>query len=140
MNPLIAPFLGLADTIIKRVWPDPIEQDKARLELFKLQQEGSLKEFEGEVQIAIAQAATNTEEAKSPSLFKSGWRPAVGWVCVLGLSYQFIVAPLLGWVCLNFHLQSPPAVDTGTLVSMLVGMLGLGAMRMYEKTEGVASK
>jgi hypothetical protein len=72
--------------------------------------------------ISAQQAAIDTAEAANTSLFVSGWRPFIGWVCGFGFVYS-IVGPV-------FHL---PAVDTSNIVSILAGMLGLGTMRTVEK-------
>lgn len=81
-------------------------------------------------QIAASQSATNTEEAKSDNIFVSGWRPCCGWVCVVGLTYSSVVAPVFGW----------PSADSNTLIGILTGMLGLGAMRSAEKITSVVKK
>ena len=80
-------------------------------------------------------------EAANARLFVSGWRPAVGWVCVLGLGYTFLLKPLLPWIiavgALIVGKQSIvpalPPVDIGELIILLGGMLGLGAMRSVDK-------
>lgn len=82
---------------------------------------------DAESAIAAAQSATNTAEATNPSIFVAGWRPACGWVCVVGLCYSAIIAPV-------FH--TSPA-DTNTLMTLLFGMLGLGTMRTAEKIKNV---
>lgn len=87
-----------------------------------------------------AQATINSEEAKSPSLFVSGWRPAVGWVCVMGFGQHFIVNPNFVWIYqfIKGQVVAAPALDIGALLSLLVGMLGLGGYRTYEKAKGKA--
>lgn len=84
-----------------------------------------------------AQNAVNLVEAQSPSLFVSGWRPAVGWICVAGLGMHFVVNPMILWVgqFLGRTLQ-PPVFDAPTLMGLVVPLLGLGAYRTYEKTRG----
>jgi hypothetical protein len=82
---------------------------------------------DAESAIAAAQSATNTAEASNPSIFVAGWRPACGWVCLLGLLYNCVIAP-------PFHL---PIGDTNTLIGILGGMLGLGTMRTFEKVKGI---
>ena len=78
------------------------------------------------------QLDVNKTEAAHKSLFVAGWRPCIGWVCALGLFYNTIVANLLGiWV-------EVPEIDTTLLVPVMMGMLGLGAMRSYEKVNSVA--
>jgi len=90
------------------------------------------------------QVDLNKIEAGSDSLFKSGWRPAVGWICVSGLALTFLVRPLLPWACQVganvYGLQSavPPIPDIpmGDLMFLLTGLLGLGTMRTVEKLKG----
>jgi hypothetical protein len=89
-----------------------------------------------ETQIALAQAQINQEEAKSANMFVSGWRPAAGWVCVFGLSYQFVIFPFFTWGCNNFKWIAPPSLDMAVLVNLLFGMLGLGTLRTVEKYIG----
>ena len=79
-----------------------------------------------------AQIEVNKVEAAHKSLFVAGWRPAIGWICGLALLYSTIISPILGiWVTV-------PEVDTSLLTTVLMGMLGLGAMRTFEKTKGVS--
>lgn len=102
------------------------ELGKSILDMFpnaeqRAQAASKLQDFAS--QVAAAQSATNTEEAKSENIFVSGWRPACGWICVVGLAYSSVVQPVFGL----------PVVDVNTLISVLSGMLGLGAMRTFEK-------
>ena len=124
--------LDLGSKIIERLWPDPAKRDEAKLELFKMQQAGEL------AQIA-AQLEVNKVEAANPSVFVSGWRPFVGWVCTVALAIQFIAAPALTWAAaLAGHAVIFPSLDMATLLTLLGGMLGLGGMRTVEKLNGVA--
>ena len=102
--------------------------------------EAALVKYDNEIQ--LQQIKTNQEEAKSPNIFVSGWRPAVGWVCVAGLGWNFILHPLLGWGWGFFQVQGdiPPDVELGPLMVLLTGMLGFGGMRSIEKIQGVARK
>ncbi|MCE5212976.1 MAG: holin family protein [Deltaproteobacteria bacterium] len=86
-----------------------------------------------------AQMAVNVEEAKSPSLFTSGWRPAVGWVCVMALFYNYIGMPLFHYIIQFFETTVPPlpGLDTSELMTLLFGLLGMGGYRTYEKVSGV---
>ena len=91
--------------------------------------------------MATAQTAINQTEASNPSLFVSGWRPAVGWVCVSGLFYTFLLKPLFPWlatvICNVGGWESAvpplPEVPMGDLIVLLGGMLGLGVLRTVEK-------
>jgi|TARA_R100001126_G_C4827780_1_gene150130 roadblock/LC7 domain-containing protein len=83
-------------------------------------------------ELAKGQLDVNKVEAAHKSLFVAGWRPAIGWVCALGLFYNVILANIIGiWIDL-------PEIDTTLLVPVMMGMLGLGAMRSYEKVQGVS--
>jgi len=90
------------------------------------------KLIELEKQKNEAQTRINAAEAKHPSIFIAGWRPAVGWVCVIGVFIQFIVYPLVKIV----HSSLAP-IDMTQLIALLVSLLGLGAYRTYEKKVGV---
>ena len=83
-------------------------------------------------ELALAQIKLNTEEAKG-NWFQSSWRPATAWVCVFGFAINFLVSPLLA----PFGIDIPQA-DTSTMLPVLMGMLGLGGLRSYEKTKGLA--
>lgn len=125
LDPVTA-LLDVGGKVIDRIWPDPVQAANAKFELFKLQQSGELAMMAGQMEI-------NKEEAKSPSLFVSGWRPYIGWVCGTGLAYQFLLYPVL-----VAFVPGVVQLDMGTLLTLLFGMLGLGAMRTKEKLEGVA--
>lgn len=138
LDPITA-ILDIGGKLIDKLWPDPIQRDKAKLELYKAQQEGLFKEQEQIFELAKGQIEVNKVEAASTNLFIGGWRPAVGWTCVFGLGYSFIGQPLLTWASVNFMWQAPPELDLGTLITLLFGMLGLGSLRTVEKKAGVAA-
>ena len=86
----------------------------------------------------LAQAEINKVEAASSDPFRGGWRPAVGWVCVAGMGYTYLAAPLLTWASAAQGWATPPTVDTFDLLIMLGGMLGFGGMRSFERIKGRA--
>ena len=137
----ISAALDIGGKLIDRLWPDPQQAAQAKLELIKMQQSGELAKLTAETDLAKAQSATNTAEASNPNVLVSGWRPAVGWVCAMGLFSQFIVRPFCEF---GAHILGKvieyPSLDLGTLTTLLFGMLGLGALRTTEKLKGVASK
>lgn len=132
---------SITGKVIDRLWPDPLQAAQAKLELLKMTQSGELAKLAAETDLAKGQLAVNTAEATNRSLFTSGWRPFIGWVCGVGLGTQFIVRPFALWGgnivgrAVDF-----PTLDVGTLMTLLFGMLGLGALRTTEKLQGVASK
>lgn len=130
-------IINLGSKIIDKLIPDPAAKAAAQLELLKLQQAGEFKELEASTQLSLAQVEVNKVEAASDSVFKSSWRPLCGYVCVSGLAYQFLLQPLLTWVSGMRGWMPPPVLDLGSLITMLGGMLGLGALRTQEKLKGV---
>ena len=128
----VTAILEIGSKLIDRLWPDPTKAAEAKLRLFEMQQTGELANISGQLKI-------NEVEAAHPSVFVSGWRPFVGWVCGLGLAMQFLVAPTITWVALALgRTLSLSPLDTATLLTMLGGLLGLGGMRTYEKLNDVA--
>ena len=90
-------------------------------------------------ELAKGQLEVNKVEAASQSMFVAGWRPAVGWVCVLGMASNFIIIPMANFgLALAESDVTIPLIDTSTMMPVLMGMLGLGAMRSVEKVRGVS--
>lgn len=136
----IGSVLDFGGKLIDRIWPDPAQRDAAKLELFKAQQAGEFKAMDQAFESARAQIGVNAVEAASPNLFTSGWRPAIGWVCGAALSYTYLIYPLLTWACAIWWPAIKPPVlgNDGMLYELLLGMLGLGGLRSWEKIKGVA--
>lgn len=132
------PILDLGMKVLDRVLPDKSAREAAQLELLKLQQAGDFKELEADLQARLAQIEVNKIEAASPNPFVSGWRPAVGWCGVIGMLYTFVGQPLLTYLGGIYGWPDAPKIDTSELMILLGGLLGLGGMRSYEKTQGVA--
>jgi len=126
MDPLSA-ALSIGGQLITRLWPDPEDQAKAQLALLELAQKGEL-----------AQMDVNKVEAASSSLFISGWRPAIGWLCGAGCGWNWIGLPVASFVmsALGHPVQIYPA-DLGEMMPLLMGMLGLGSLRTFERVKGV---
>lgn len=137
----ITAALDIGGKIIDKIWPDPAQRAQAQLDLLKLAQTGELARLTAETDLAKAQAAINLAEAGNGSVFVSGWRPGVGWVCVLALFSEFIARPFLEF---GAHVAGYaivfPQLEMGDLLTLLLGMLGLGAYRTAEKIKGVAAK
>jgi hypothetical protein len=121
--------------IIEKIIPDKAAAAEAKLKLLELQQSGELARLTAETELAKGQLAINAEEAKNANLFVSGWRPSVGWVCSLALVYQFFLRPAL----VTFG-HPAPELPMGDLITILLGLLGLGTLRTVEKVKGVAAK
>ena len=121
----ISALIGPVSAILDKVIPDKDLREKLSHEI------ATMAERHSQAQV-MAQLEVNKAEAAHKSLFVAGWRPACGWVCISALAYSTIISPILGiWVTV-------PDVDTSLLTTVLMGMLGLGAMRTFEKTKGVS--
>jgi len=86
------------------------------------------------------QLAINAKEAEHGSIFVAGWRPAIGWICGTALGWNYILQPIISWAAFasGVDLAEAPRLDTTELTTILLGMLGLGGLRTYEKRLGVA--
>jgi|TARA_R110000803_G_scaffold91754_3_gene159280 hypothetical protein len=121
LNSLIKPITSLLDKVIE----DKDIKNNIAFELATMAERYAQELSKGQLEVNKVEAAHN-------SLFVSGWRPAIGWICGLALLYSTILVPILGiWITV-------PPVDSSLLTSVLMGMLGLGAMRSYEKKNNVA--
>ena len=131
MNPLlIGPVFEIGKTLIERFFPDPEKKREAELELVRMA-------AAGELQQVMAQLEINAREAQHASLFVAGWRPAVGWVCVAAMAFQYLARPLL--IAYEVAPADLPGLDEN-LWAILTGMLGIGGLRTFEKSRGIAAK
>lgn len=92
-------------------------------------------------ELALAQVEVNKAEAASGSVWKGGWRPFVGWVCGTAFAYHFVIQPLaiFGLAAYGMEVPELPNFEMGQLMTVLMGMLGLGGLRSFEKYKHVAS-
>lgn len=88
---------------------------------------------------AMAQIEVNKAEAQHKSLFVSGWRPSVGWICSIAMGYHFVLQPVIvfGLTAAQVTVPDLPEFDMDSLMTVLLGMLGLGGLRTYEKQKGL---
>ena len=128
-------FIPVIGKVLDRVIPDKGAAAEAKLKLLELQQSGELAKLSAETELAKGQLEINKIEAANANLFVSGWRPGVGWVCCLALVYQFFLRPAL----VTFG-KPAPELPMGDLITILLGLLGLGTLRTVEKVKGVAAK
>ena len=103
------------------------------------------EQFEGQIlnamtSLVAGQIAINQKEAEHGSIFVAGWRPFIGWTCGFALAWSFILQPFLDWAIFvaGVDIEGTPKIELGPLLSILMGMLGLGGLRTYEKRIGVA--
>lgn len=138
-NLLVGPVTSIIDTVLKRVLP-PEKMSEA--ERVRIEKELVLELSKQDWSAAEAQIEINKEEAKHESIFVAGWRPFVGWICGVALGYHFVIQPLtvFALAALDISIGKLPDFDMQSLLTVLLGMLGLGTMRTYEKFKGVNKK
>ncbi len=135
----VTTILNISSTIIDKLWPDPEQANKAKIKLMELQQTGELAILAAETDIAKGQMAINVIEAGSKKLFKSGWRPFIGWVCGCAFALHFLALPIINIIIVACGgVEIVLKFDMASLMSVLLGMLGLGGMRTYEKLKKVS--
>ena len=134
MPALVTVLLGALGPVLERLIPDPNARNAFSLQLISALQSADL-----------SQLRVNEAEANNPNLFVSGWRPFIGWICGGALFYQYIFLPI-GMYVLSFvspagvtALVNAPKLDDN-LWQLMIGMLGMGALRSFEKVKGVAAK
>ena len=89
--------------------------------------------------IDVGQLEINKTEAAHRSIWVSGWRPFIGWSCGVALAWTYVITPILNFILAQTgHLMDLPAMDMGEMMPVLMGMLGLGGLRTFEKFKGVA--
>ena len=144
----ISAALDIGKMAISRIWPDPVQQAAEERKLLELSQTGDIAQLNAKVQLLLGQMRVNEKEAEHKSVFVAGWRPFIGWVGGAALAYQFIFYPLLLWVwaiaTLSFDIPAgfePPELPVADdLYTIVLGMLGIGAMRSYDKKNGTATQ
>jgi hypothetical protein len=143
-------LIGIGSIIegVGKVASSLVTTDRERLQMALEDRKLDLEQAKIDQATDLAQVEVNKIEAASTSVFVSGWRPAVGWVGVLGLAYQFLGYPLMQWLwafgqgvdIIPKGLNPPPDLQTDQLMVLLSGLLGFGGMRTFEKHKGVAAK
>ena len=124
LDPISAGF-SLAQVAINKIWPDKTEQEKA--------------ELAAAVSIVNGQLEINKVEAANPNVWSSGWRPYIGWVCGTAFAWNWIGLPVAKVIAeYAGYPITLSAADMTEMMPVLLGMLGLGAMRSYDKTKGTS--
>lgn len=136
MTPLLIPILG---NLLDRIFPDPKAAAEAKLEVMRMAQAGELAQLDADLKLAVGQIDVNKVEAANQSLFVAGWRPAIGWVCGAAFAFKFILGPAaVVAMAVAGHPITLPVFDFTEMSTILMGMLGLGALRTVEKVKGAA--
>lgn len=133
-------FSGVAE-IIGKFKADPEKAMQHEEVLKQIEAALAKDQLNATVALSQAQAKINEIEAASTSFWVSGWRPGVGWTCVVGLNAALLVGPFFTWVSGWIATGKPgpfPTLDTGTLMTLVTSMLGTAYLRTQEKLAGVA--
>ncbi len=136
---LIADLGGKLIDTIAGFFPNPEKKAEAAQALALAQLQGAFKEEEASLALLQQQAKINLAEAESKSFWVAGWRPGVGWACAGAFAYSYVLQPFLTFIIavLGIHTQPLPVLDLSGMMPVLLGMLGLGGMRSYEKVKGI---
>ena len=124
---LIGPVAGLLDKFVE----DKDQKNKLAHEIATMAEKQAHESN-------MAQVEVNKAEASHRSIFVSGWRPFCGWICAVALLYHFVMLPCILFFAAWFNVTLPvPEFDMGSLMTVLMGMLGLGGLRSFEKSKGL---
>jgi len=129
----VAAVSNLGRTIVSRIWPDATEVEKNKALLL-------VGEMQSEFKLLLGQIEINKIEAASSSVFVSGARPFILWVCGVSLLYVALVEPFARFIALVFFQYEGdfPSIDTEITMQVLYGILGLGGYRSFEKYKKVS--
>lgn len=133
LPPIVAAFLPFLDRVLDMI-PNPEARARAKQEL-------TLELVRIDAEERMSQVELNKVEAAHSSIFVAGWRPFIGWVGGLSLAWTFLVHPLITWVAtVSGYTGTFPVLDTDPLMTLVMAMLGVGAMRSFDKVKGVDTK
>ncbi|MDB4453740.1 holin family protein [Pseudomonadales bacterium] len=131
---MLQALIGPISSLLEKVVPDSDLRRKLTHEIATMAEKNAHEQIKAQLEI-------NKTEAQHNSLFVSGWRPAVGWTCCLGMAANFLIIPMTNFtLALASSNISIPLIDLETMLPVLLGMLGLGGMRSFEKSKGVSRK
>ena len=128
LQALIGPVTGILDKFIE----DKDQKAALAHEIATMSERHAQELAKGQLEI-------NKAEAASGSVFKGGWRPFIGWVRGIAFAYHFVLQPLIvfGVTAAGVEIPELPSFDMGSLMTVMMGMLGLGGLRSYEKKQGL---
>lgn len=130
-------ILGSALSLVDKLFPNPKDAAEAKLRVLELQQSGELAALNADLELARGQMEINKAEAQSTDPFRAGWRPFIGWTCGSAFAFNFVILPLVTTISAIYGnpIELVP-LNMEAMLPVLLGMLGLGGFRTYEKTKG----
>jgi len=128
LGSLVQPVTGLLDKFIE----DKDQKNQLAHEISTMAERHAQELAKGQLEI-------NKAEAQSRNVFIAGWRPFIGWTCGVAMAYNYVIHPILMFTLAQFnYLVAIPALDLGEMMPVLMGMLGLGGLRSFEKYKGIS--
>ena len=129
---MLSALLGPATQLLDKFVEDKDKKNELAHEIATMAERHAQELAKGQLEI-------NKAEASHRSIFVSGWRPSVGWVCSIAMAYHFVLQPLIifGVTVAGVAIPELPKFDMNSLMTVLMGMLGLGGLRTFEKTKGL---
>ena len=128
LGSLVQPVTGLLDKFIE----DKDQKNKLAHEISTMAERHAQELAKGQLEI-------NKAEAQSRNIFGAGWRPFLGWTCGVAMAYNYVIHPIMIFVLAQLdYLVALPALDLGEMMPVLMGMLGLGGLRSFEKYKGIS--
>ena len=128
LGSLVQPVTGLLDKFIE----DKDQKNKLAHEISTMAERHAQELAKGQLEI-------NKAEAQSRNVFIAGWRPFIGWTCGVAMAYNYVIHPILMFTLAQFnYLVAIPALDLSEMMPVLMGMLGLGGLRSFEKYKGIS--
>lgn len=157
MDPInaIGALLEAGLAVADKIWPDPVKKAEEQRKLIELHQTGDLAKLNAHVQLMLKQAEINLADAKSGSFFQAGWRPSIGWVGSISLALMYIPKALVMTYIWTYQaltilsqwdgvsvivMPSFPDLGVTDIIGLLMPMLGVAAMRSYDKKNGIDTK
>ncbi|AGN34140.1 hypothetical protein VPPG_00015 [Vibrio phage VD1] len=153
-DPLSAAF-ELGNSVINKIWPDPVKQAEEQRKLAELYQNGDLEKLNAHVQLMLKQADINLQDAKSNNWFQASWRPAIGWVGAISLALMYIPKAIVQTYIWTYQaitilddwngvaelvVPAFPDLGVGDVIGLLMSMLGVAAMRSFDKVKNTDTK
>lgn len=154
MDPVTA-LLGIGEAAIDKIWPDADEAEKRKLALASMAHAGNMANLEKEVKSIVGQLEINKIDSASGSKFQAWWRPAVGWVGAVSLALMYIPKAIVMTYIWTYQsivilsrwngegeviIPSFPDLGVSDIIGLLMSMLGIAAMRSYDKKQGTDTK
>jgi hypothetical protein len=144
LSGITKPFFDTIGSVLDKTITDKNARAKAREDILVAQAKMQADIVQGIINNAQAQVDVNKVEAASAIVFVAGWRPAIGWICGAAMAWQYVLEPMATWGITVaqgiwvFTTPPLPVLDTSQMMTVLLGMLGLGGLRTYERVKDVS--